>query len=158
MIEEILNSYRISLDRIRALVAELNEDQMVWQADGLPNHPAWTIDHLVYSAQMIGQEMGIAPWLDETWLKPFHAGATPQADTSIYPSKEELLNALDAAAAKLSGKLQTMTGDDLAGPLPDERYRTIFPTLGHAVLHILTVHTSTHAGQLSAWRRAVLNI
>ena len=155
MIEEILNSYRISLDRVRTLVADLNEDQMVSQPIALPNHPAWTIGHLIYGAHMIGQEMGIPPWLDETWLEFFRTGATPQADISVYPSKDELLSALDSAAARLSQKLQTMTDDDLAGPLPDERYRTVFPTLGHAILHILTAHTSIHIGQLSAWRRAM---
>ncbi len=155
MIEEILNSYRISLDRVRGLVADLNEDQMVSQPAALVNHPAWTIGHLIYSAQLIGEEMGIDPWMDEAWLELFHTGATPQADMAIYPSKEELLNALDAAAATLSEKLQTMTDDDLAGPLPDERHRNGFPTLGHAILHILTVHTAMHLGQLSAWRRAM---
>ena len=155
MIDEILNSYRISLDRVRGLVADLNEDQMVSQTVALPNHPAWTIGHLIYSAHMIGQEMGISPWLDEAWLEPFRKGATPQADISAYPSKEELLSTLDSASARLSQKLQAMTDDDLAGPLPDSRYRNVFPTLGHAVLHILTAHTSIHVGQLSAWRRSM---
>ena len=66
MIEEILNSYRISVDRVRVLVADLNEDQMVQQVASLPNHPAWTIGHLIGSAQMIGREMGIPPWLDKS--------------------------------------------------------------------------------------------
>lgn len=48
-----------------------------------------------------------------------------------------------------------MTDSELDSPLPDERYREVFPTLGHAVLHILTVHTAIHLGQISAWRRAM---
>lgn len=155
MIDEILNSYGICLDRVRSLVSELNEDQMVRQTDGLPNHPAWTIGHLIYSAQMIGEEIGIPAWLDEAWLELFRTGTTPQADRCIYPSKDELLDALSSASARLSQRLQKMTDDELAGPLPDERYRSTFPTLGHAVLHILTVHTATHVEQLSAWRRAM---
>jgi hypothetical protein len=47
-----------------------------------------------------------------------------------------------------------MEEDGLAQPLPDERYRHIFPTIGHALLHILTAHAAVHVGQVSVWRRA----
>ena len=44
---------------------------------------------------------------------------------------------------------------DPDGPLPDKRFRDTFPTLGHAVLHILAGHVAVHVGQLGAWRRAM---
>jgi hypothetical protein len=40
-------------------------------------------------------------------------------------------------------------------PLPDGRYREMFPTLGHAVTHVLTAHTAAHIGQVIVWRRVM---
>ena len=40
-------------------------------------------------------------------------------------------------------------------PLPDEACRAIFPTLGHAVVHILGPHAAVHVGQISVWRRVM---
>ena len=42
----------------------------------------------------------------------------------------------------------------MSATLPDERYRDVFPTIGHAVVHILTGHAAVHVGQVSVWRRA----
>ena len=61
----------------------------------------------------------------------------------------------ERTARRVRRKLADMDDADLAGPLPDERYRDVFPALGHAILHILTVHTAIHLGQLSPWRRAM---
>ena len=72
-----------------------------------------------------------------------------------YPSKSELLGALSDGPKRLTDALRAMTDAYLDGPLPDERYRDIFPTLGSATLHVLTVHAAVHIGQLSAWRRAM---
>lgn len=38
--------------------------------------------------------------------------------------------------------------------LLDERHRATYPTLAHAVLHVLVGHTAFHVGQLVAWARA----
>lgn len=43
----------------------------------------------------------------------------------------------------------------LAESLPDVRYRDKFPTIGHAVIHILSGHTALHLGQLTVWRHAM---
>ena len=31
----------------------------------------------------------------------------------------------------------------------------MFPTLGHALVHVLVGHTAAHVGQLADWRRAM---
>jgi hypothetical protein len=41
----------------------------------------------------------------------------------------------------------------MCAPLPDRMHRDKFPTVGHAVVHILTAHTAVHVGQISCWRR-----
>jgi hypothetical protein len=155
MNKEIINSYTRCLDELRRMVSDLSKDQMVAQPDNLPNHPAWTIGHLIYSAQAIGGEMGLQPWMKPDWEISFKSGSKPVSDAAKYPKLGELIDALDDAQNRLVRRLSAMTDADLAEPLPDERYRHIFPSVGHAVLHILTVHAAYHVGQVAAWRLAM---
>lgn len=154
MIQELLNSYALTLADVRAAVEELTEEEMVRQFPGVPNHPAWTVGHLVYSAQAIGGELGLAPWLPPSWVALFGTGSVPQPLADAYPSRAELLNALAEAEARITQTLGTLSPEALAAPLPDTRYRSVFPSVGHAAVHILSGHTSFHLGQLSLWSRA----
>jgi len=152
MVEEILNSYRLLIADARRMVSDIPDSQMSAQPLGL-NPPAWILGHLVYSAQQIGGELGLAPWLPQPWIHAFRTGSRP-AEQSTYPPKSELLAALDDAFERISRQVRTIAEAGLLQPLPDERWRTSFPTLAHAIVHILAAHTSLHLGQLSAWRRA----
>ena len=155
MIAEILNSYELHSEFLRRLVSDLSDDQMVAQPDNVPNHPAWTIGHLVHSCQAISGELGASPWLPDDWGNRFGTGSTPIDDATKYPDKEKLLRTLDEAKAKLSAALEESGESGLTAPLPDVRYRDRFPTIGHAVIHILSGHTALHLGQLTVWRRAM---
>ena len=152
---ETLNSYAVAVDSGRRMLGDLRDDQWVAQPIEGMNHPAWIVGHIAYSCQMIGIEMGLAPWLPEDWADRFGSDQRPVADSERYPLPSELLSAFDDATARVRRRLAEINDADLAGPLPDRRHREAFPTLGHAVLHILTVHTAIHLGQLSAWRHAV---
>ncbi|MCY2954267.1 MAG: DinB family protein [Planctomycetota bacterium] len=155
MIPETLNSYALTLDHLRRLVADLDEAQVVGQCQCVVNHPAWTLGHLVYSAQAIGGEIGISPWLPADWGRRFGTGSVPVADPKAYPDKAALLRVLDDGQQRLADALTAMSESDLARPLPDVRYRDRLPSIGHAVLHILTTHTAMHVGQVVVWRRAM---
>ena len=154
MIHELLASYRMTLDLIERAVADLSRDQATTQPSGVPNHPAWTVGHLVHSAQAIGGELGLDPWLPEEWGDRFGTGSTPVTNAEAYPPMEELMAQLRGAAARIERHLRERGEEVLAAPLPDVRYRDLFPTTGHAALHILAGHTSFHAGQIMVWRRA----
>jgi hypothetical protein len=155
MIAEITNSYSLALDYLRRLVADVPEEMWARQAGGVVNHPAWVVGHLVYSAQAIGGEMGLAPWLAADWADRFGTGSVPLPERERYPSSADLLAARAEAQRRVLGRLAELGEAALAAPLPDARHRATFPTLGHAVLHILTVHAAVHVGQVTAWRRAV---
>lgn len=154
MTNEILNSYALTLREVRALVADLDAVQMVYQPAGVSNHPAWTIGHLVQSCELIGGEMGLEPWLPVHWPEKFAPGSKPVPVVEEYPDKSTLLSFLDDGEERLQRALAATTEADLARPLADERYRDVLPTIGHAVLHILAGHTAIHLGQLKIWRRA----
>ena len=155
MIAETLNSYSLALGYLRSLVAEVPDGMLVFQPEGAPNHPAWVIGHLVYSFQALGGEIGLAPWLPADWEERYGTGSMPTNERNAYPGKDELLANLGDAERRIRERLLGMTEAELAQPLPDERYRTMFPTVGHAVLHILVGHAAIHVGQLTVWRRAV---
>ncbi len=154
MISEILNSFALTMNYLRRLVGDVPDAQMTCQPAGAANHPAWVIGHLVHSCEGMGSELDVPPWLPEDWTSRFGYGSVPSADRRLYPSKTELLRALDDGQRRLSEALAAIDESRLAGPLPDEA-RAIFPTLGHAVLHILGAHAAVHVGQVSVWRRVM---
>lgn len=155
MIAELLRSHAMNMEHANRLTADLNEQQMVSQPAQGVNHPAWIIGHLALSFQMIGGELGLKSWLPADWVGLFETGSDPATTGSGYPTKAELVHALAEGEQHLTTALGSMKDEDLDEVLPDEQHRYVFPTLGFAVLHILTVHTATHLGQLSAWRRMI---
>jgi hypothetical protein len=153
MIDELLNSFRLTLDYLRRLVADVPDADLCRQPHGVVNHPAWVIGHLTYSCQAMGGELGLAPWLPAEWEAKYGTGSVPTSDRSAYPTKAELLAALADGEARLTRRFLELGDAGMEVPLPDERYRDIFPRVGHAVAHILTSHAAVHVGQVSVWRR-----
>jgi hypothetical protein len=155
VIAEALNSYALSLDYLRSLIDDIPEEALAGQKVGAVNHPLWTIGHLVHSAQMIGGEFGVPPWLPESWAKQYGTGSVPVSDRSAYPNKEVLLNHLKDAHQRIEGQLTSLGDSAMGQPFPDVRYREMFPTLGHGVSHVLMAHTAAHIGQVIVWRRVM---
>lgn len=155
MIPEITQSYGMALDYLRRLVDEVPDARMTEQPGPVVNHPAWVIGHLVHSCQAIGGEMGLGPWLARDWASRYGTGSLPTADRAKYPTKNELLEAPADGQRRIFGRIDGIGEAGLAAALPDVRYRETFPTIGHAVLHILMVHTALHVGQITVWRLAV---
>lgn len=155
MIDEVVRSHSLVLGFLHRLLADVPDDWFARQPPGAVNHPAWVIGHLTSSCQAIGGEIGLPPWLDDDWQTRFGTGSTPTDRRHEYPTKAELLATLDDARQRVAARLRRLGESALGQPLPDERYREIFPTLGHAVLHILAAHSAVHVGQLTVWRRAV---
>ncbi|MHC4406060.1 MAG: DinB family protein [Planctomycetota bacterium] len=155
MKDDVIRSFAMSLEHARHLLRGVEEGQMVLQPIEGMNHPAWIIGHLVYSFQAIGGEIGLAPWLPSDWQERFGTGTKLPTGSEQVPGRAELSAALDDGEKRLTDRLSEMSEEDLAESLPDERLRHVFPTIGGAVMHILTVHTAVHVGQLSAWRRAM---
>ena len=154
MVDEVLNSYRLTLDYLRRLVADVPDVDLTRQPNGVANHPAWVMGHLTSSCQALGVELGLATWLPAPWEQLFGTGSIPTSDRSAYLSKEELLAALADGQARVSNRLADLGDAGMSTALPDERYRATFPTVGHAVVHILTGHAAVYVGQVSVWRRA----
>ena len=114
MVPELLNSLALNLEFLRRMVADLDEDQMVGQAGGLVNHPAWTLGHIAHSFEAMGGELGMSPWLPKDWVKRFGTGTAPVQEPTAYPDKAALLDALDGGQQRLNERLSQMSADDPA--------------------------------------------
>jgi uncharacterized damage-inducible protein DinB len=156
MIPELVSCFDRSLAFIRDLVADLSDEEMILQPSGVPNHAAWTLGHVIHSCQAIAGELGVRPWLPDDWESHFGYGSSPDhVAASEHSRKAALLVALTDAGDRLRAALLQTDESRLKDPLPDEKAREILPTVGHALLQIVSAHTSFHAGQLAVWRRAI---
>jgi hypothetical protein len=159
MIDLVRPVYDFALIYAQKLVADVPDDQMCAQpvAGRMMNHPAFILGHLALvhdgrAGALNGDPAGVA--LLPEWKELFNMGAKPLADRARYPSKAELLKALEAAHGRLAAAVATVPPEKLAEPAP-EPMRARFPTMGHMLLGVMTSHYSNHLGQLSAWRRAM---
>lgn len=155
MIPEVLNSFSLTMTFLEQLVADIPDERLTEQPHGASNHPAWIIGHLAVSLQTMGGELGLTAWLPDNWPEQFGTGSQPISERGAYPSKQDLLENLEEGRRRLAVALASFNKERLSIPLPDERYRILFPTLGHAVTHILGAHFATHVGQVTVWRRAM---
>ena len=148
------NLYAFMFGYARLLVGDVPDERMAEQPAGLANHPAWTLGHLCAAADLGLRLLGAPTLCSPEWMALFGRGSEPAADRGRYPAKPALLAALENAHGKLTAAALAADPAAVAGVNPVERNRAAFPTLGDLVAHLMTTHTATHLGQLSAWRRA----
>ena len=118
------------------------------------NPPAWILGHLAIVADRGCEVLGAPRQLPESWHTQFGPGSTPSSLLADYPSKAELLAALDAGHARLTSTALAADAAKLAEPHGRERLAAL-PTKGELVAMMMTSHEGGHLGQLSAWRRCV---
>jgi len=120
---------------------------------GTSKNAAWLIGHLAVAADMMnmfaGGEMTLSSWHDL-----YAPGKEPKPDRSLYPKKAELMETLAERHAAVDKHVVTLTQSDFETPLPLEKYREFFPTIGHAAVYFMASHEMYHLGQLSVWRNA----
>jgi hypothetical protein len=149
----ILRTFAYNLDYARRLVADVPDEKMAYQPAPKTNHAIWCVGHLIGGCDFAGSLMGLSPSLPKAWEPLFGWNAAPQPERSAYPSKAEVLQALEAAHAKIADAFAKFPLDKWADPFPIEQFRKNLPTVGDALVMLLTSHEATHLGQLSAWRR-----
>jgi hypothetical protein len=151
MIPELLDTFKSTIEFMQQSVSDLTEQQMVEQPPGVANHATWTLGHVIHSCQGTADELGAQQWLPNDWESIFGYGSTPVSDLSRYPSKSEMLRALNEATYHLNQALRSIGESTLKQSLPDGP----LPTMGHLLFQVVIAHTAFHAGQLAMWRRAI---
>ncbi|HYE60950.1 MAG TPA: DinB family protein [Phycisphaerales bacterium] len=155
LIRALLTTWASHRDYVQKLVADVPEAEMVSQPvpGVVMNHPAWTLGHLLpYCSTVASMVRGEA--FPDPANSPFAKGSSPSADAGVYPKKAELVAAFIRAHDDAAAALERADVSVMSRPIPLERWKARFPTVGDAVVYLMTSHEATHLGQLSAWRRA----
>ena len=155
MLEPVLHNYAFGLECTKLLVDDVPDDQMSRQPAGIVNHPAWTLGHFVYASNFAAVLLGLESTAPRAWTKLFGKGTTPLEDRSKYPTKDELIAALDRQHARVAEALANADPALFGQPMPNDEFREIMPTIGDGLGYLLVAHEANHLGQLSAWRRAM---
>jgi hypothetical protein len=75
----ILHSLAYCIDYLAEQVSDVALEDIVAQPKGIVNHPAWVIGHLTNTCEMLGEVIGVAPWLPRDWAARYGTGSVPVA-------------------------------------------------------------------------------
>lgn len=156
MYEYALAQYAWHLQMLQGVMSDIDDANITRQPVPKGNHPAWIIGHLALSSDNLLKMMGQPTTVPENLRPLFGRGSEPQAERSIYPSKDALLQQLATVHTAVSQALPHVPREvlDRPNPVPLVQLQSL-PTVGNLIMHLLTTHEAFHLGQLSAWRRAM---
>ena len=153
--ETLRNGWTLNGSYINQLVGDLTQDQMTVQpAEGF-NHPAWLLAHLrtyhpVIEALLRGREP------DDPADAPFGMKSSPQTDPAVYERRDALVDGYNEGHRRVLAALDGASEEVLGRPMPVRRWADRgFPQMGSILGYLMVRHEALHAGQLSAWRRAM---
>ena len=153
MLAPLLHTWNLNLGYAKRLVADIPDDTMALQPAPGMNHAAWVLGHLACTADMLGAMIDVRPVCPADWATRFDWNSTPSGDAGQYPSKATLLQALEAAHAKIAAALPGVPESRWQETTPLEAVRSFLPTTGDCFVFVMAAHENMHLGQLSAWRR-----
>ena len=139
----------------RMLLADIPDERMAEQPVAGVNHPGWILGHLALTADGALEKLGGQKALPADWATLFAPGSKPSAVRSIYPSKDELLRAVEQSYQQLRQRAATANPEQLARPTTNPRAKETLPTLKELLAFLLSGHVGVHLGQLSSWRRMI---
>ena len=146
MVEHLIHTYAFNLEHIKKIVADVSDEQMTLQPTGLVNHPAWTIGHLASASDMLAKILGLESTFPEEWKEACKTGGTPSGDTSLFPSKDQLLAELSNQHARIAEAVKQASPESLAAESAED-FRKMLATAGDIVMYIMSAHEGTHIGQ-----------
>ncbi len=159
-LETIIKQYDFNLAYAKALVHDLtDEDMTVVPSNGLDNHPAFTLGHLVSGSADLARDLGSPFVMPKKWAELFVRTGPgdprkPDPNKVKYPAKELLVKELQSQHDKVKGLLSEINEDRLVEPLKWS-FSSYMPSLLDVVAFMCINHEAMHLGQLAAWRRAM---
>jgi len=152
MIDSLKIGWARHSDYGNKLVADLSQDQMIVQPQPGMNHPSWVLSHLnAYHGPLVSMLSG-EPF-DDPKDHRFGMLSKPEADASVYESKQTLLTQYNEGHERVVAALESAGEAGLHRAMSLERWKGVFPTVGSALGYLMLAHEGVHLGQLSAWRR-----
>ena len=158
--EYIIKQYNFNLEYARALVQGLTNDQMTsMPSNGLENHPAFTLGHLVSGSALLAEDLGGEFEMPDKWADLFLRKGPgdprkPDPDKNKYPAKHLLLKELEDQHNKVNKLLNSLDKKKFSESIK-WRFSSYMPTLLDIIVFMCVNHEAMHLGQLAAWRRAM---
>jgi len=153
MLEQECTLYAFVLGYCKLTVRDIPDADFAFQPVPGVNHPAWILGHLAvatdYTCRLLGGPMACP----KSWHQLCRPGSQLQTDRSAYPTKDELLAAIEAGHGRATDLVRKATAEALSKAQPGPFLVKELPTVGDLVAHLMTTHPSMHLGQLSVWRR-----
>lgn len=137
----------------RMLIQDIGDERMAEQPIAGVNHPAWILGHIAFSADRGLEILGDPRQLPQEWQPLFGVDSTLSSKRADYPSKDELIEAVEDTFELFRERASAATEDQLAQPSTNPFTKDALPTLQDSVGFLLTGHLAVHLGQLSTWRR-----
>ena len=137
------------------------EENLMTQSpsNGLENHPAITVGHLVSAAALTSKYLGGSYEFNSEWEKLFRRKGPGdprmrELNIALYPEKEHLLKELTNQHKLVEGLILKL--DDRRFNEPTKwRFDRHMATRGDLLFFMCVTHESMHLGQLAGWRRAM---
>jgi len=154
MLKYVLRAAEVNYDYAKKLVADIPDAEMCTQAIEGMNHAAWVLGHLAFVFDSMMRVFDQPHQMPKDWVPLFNLSSKPSSDRSLYPSKDELWKIYEDSYRRAAAAIGSAPEEMFEREFPNPRLRPMLPTVGVAMVHILTTHHGLHLGQLSAWRRA----
>jgi hypothetical protein len=151
--ELIVTNLEQNLGMLKMTLGDFSDADMLVRPTPGANHAAWQLGHLASAeAHLINMcSPGAVPELPESFSKRFTKETASINDPTAFPSKAELLAAIENARAATIQWVKGMSQTDLDKPTP-EKLRMFAGTLGHLAFMNGT-HATMHLGQFQVIRR-----
>ncbi|HEY7087059.1 MAG TPA: DinB family protein [Tepidisphaeraceae bacterium] len=154
-IDVIRTAMQVGENATMRLIEDMQDAPLTHPTSQGGNHPLWVLGHLTWVEGEVPRMLFGEPNPVEKWTPLFAPGTQPTADSSRYPSFDELLRTYrDVRARNL--KILDELGDaglDRPPKSPPPGLEEAFRTAGNVFL-IFAMHQMNHRGQVADSRRA----
>ena len=118
------------------------------------NHPLWIVGHLAATDDAFQTMLaGSTSTLSESWGKLFGMGSKPVCDAAAYPSRDEIVAALEPTRSSLKSWLGSLSDEQLLEPIEGDLGQ--FAKNHATLMATIAWHEGLHAGQLGVVRRSL---
>ncbi len=161
MLEQLATLHEFQVGYVKMLAADLDDSDLGQSPFAGANPPVWILGHLAVATDYAGRMLGLRPECPREWHKYFAPGTNPADVPQPYPSKADLLAALDNGCRRCVAALAEADTAALAQPHAVELLkRTNLKTNADVLCHLMSTHAAFHAAQRSReqwwgpdWRR-----
>ncbi|MEZ6318538.1 MAG: DinB family protein [Phycisphaerales bacterium] len=148
-----LEGLAMSRGFLKMLLEGLTAEQMMTRPCAKGNHGMWIMGHIAWTDDSFLQGLGgQASGIPASWNGLFGMKSEPSDDASAYPSRDELMGAMEDRRAALVAWLSGLNEAELIKPIEGDMAQ--FARTLAQVPSSLAFHEGMHAGQLSMARRA----